>query len=357
MSVKSTEKLLIIPNKLILLLLVLLLVLLYLFIMSLPPRKRAKTTEEKEQRRVERILRNRRAAHASREKKRKYVTYLQDYISILEQNFGLVSSSFDLSSIPLKDTSNIKRLIEALNCKNEKEKDGDCEGDVDCDESGLGGDSGTDLGEIGSLINGGDNNRNGSETNSGQFTDKNKLGGGNSNNLKSNFTGDDSKIFVLNSFSNLKIKQEFSDFDFSSNFSSNFKYSREFDKDLKYENHHSQSDISVENSDSSAVSIKMENVHTPVNTPPSEGIDTDSSHYYNKDSIGLIDDSSIYSVPNNDLNNLTNSNLIDSNNLPTNSNLDLYLSPISINSPEYSPIDLTLGKLDGVEQNSARILV
>ncbi|SGZ56279.1 CIC11C00000000665 [Sungouiella intermedia] len=36
---------------------------------SLPPRKRAKTEEEKEQRRVERILRNRRAAHASRERR------------------------------------------------------------------------------------------------------------------------------------------------------------------------------------------------------------------------------------------------------------------------------------------------
>ncbi|CAI4451439.1 CFF_collapsed_G0017020.mRNA.1.CDS.1 [Saccharomyces cerevisiae] len=37
---------------------------------TLPPRKRAKTKEEKEQRRIERILRNRRAAHQSREKKR-----------------------------------------------------------------------------------------------------------------------------------------------------------------------------------------------------------------------------------------------------------------------------------------------
>ena len=36
---------------------------------TLPPRKRAKTQEEKEQRKIERILRNRRAAHASREKK------------------------------------------------------------------------------------------------------------------------------------------------------------------------------------------------------------------------------------------------------------------------------------------------
>lgn len=37
---------------------------------SLPPRKRAKTDQEKEQRRIERIKRNRAAAHNSRERKR-----------------------------------------------------------------------------------------------------------------------------------------------------------------------------------------------------------------------------------------------------------------------------------------------
>jgi transcriptional activator HAC1 len=37
---------------------------------SLPPRKRAKTDDEKEQRRIERIKRNRAAAHNSRERKR-----------------------------------------------------------------------------------------------------------------------------------------------------------------------------------------------------------------------------------------------------------------------------------------------
>ncbi|KAK5155339.1 hypothetical protein LTR04_005823 [Oleoguttula sp. CCFEE 6159] len=37
---------------------------------SLPPRKRAKTEDEKEQRRIERIKRNRAAAHTSRERKR-----------------------------------------------------------------------------------------------------------------------------------------------------------------------------------------------------------------------------------------------------------------------------------------------
>ncbi|KAK6522314.1 hypothetical protein TWF281_002878 [Arthrobotrys megalospora] len=37
---------------------------------NLPPRKRAKTEAEKEQRRIERVLRNRAAAHSSRERKR-----------------------------------------------------------------------------------------------------------------------------------------------------------------------------------------------------------------------------------------------------------------------------------------------
>jgi transcriptional activator HAC1 len=44
---------------------------------ALPPRKRAKTQDEKEQRRIERIMRNRQAAHASREKKRKHVEELE----------------------------------------------------------------------------------------------------------------------------------------------------------------------------------------------------------------------------------------------------------------------------------------
>lgn len=61
---------------------------------SLPPRKRAKTDEEKEQRRVERILRNRRAAHASREKKRKHVEYLEEYVMALESNMATLSDNY-----------------------------------------------------------------------------------------------------------------------------------------------------------------------------------------------------------------------------------------------------------------------
>lgn len=44
---------------------------------NLPPRKRAKTDDEKEQRRVERVLRNRRAAQSSRERKRLEVEALE----------------------------------------------------------------------------------------------------------------------------------------------------------------------------------------------------------------------------------------------------------------------------------------
>ncbi|RLV96256.1 Transcriptional activator HAC1 [Spathaspora sp. JA1] len=91
---------------------------------TLPPRKRAKTKEEKEQRRVERILRNRRAAHASREKKRKHVEYLEAYVVELEanllkleENFNCVSKLVNeeqLSSAglqTLKDLSELKQKI------------------------------------------------------------------------------------------------------------------------------------------------------------------------------------------------------------------------------------------------------
>lgn len=52
---------------------------------TLPPRKRAKTKEEKEQRRIERILRNRRAAHQSREKKRLHLVFLEKKCNLLER--------------------------------------------------------------------------------------------------------------------------------------------------------------------------------------------------------------------------------------------------------------------------------
>ncbi|KAM3437971.1 hypothetical protein NHJ13734_004375 [Beauveria thailandica] len=51
---------------------------------NLPPRKRAKTDDEKEQRRVERVLRNRRAAQSSRERKRLEVEALEQRNQELE---------------------------------------------------------------------------------------------------------------------------------------------------------------------------------------------------------------------------------------------------------------------------------
>ncbi|KAI1405202.1 hypothetical protein F4819DRAFT_445166 [Hypoxylon fuscum] len=51
---------------------------------NLPPRKRAKTEDEKEQRRVERVLRNRRAAQSSRERKRQEVEALEQRNQQLE---------------------------------------------------------------------------------------------------------------------------------------------------------------------------------------------------------------------------------------------------------------------------------
>ncbi|GME71694.1 unnamed protein product [Ambrosiozyma monospora] len=88
---------------------------------SLPPRKRAKTEEEKEQRRVERILRNRRAAHASREKKRRHVEHLEKYVIELESCLNglhnnqstLLNSQSQLISLLSKnniDFSNIDNL-------------------------------------------------------------------------------------------------------------------------------------------------------------------------------------------------------------------------------------------------------
>ncbi|KAG6003952.1 hypothetical protein E4U21_001579 [Claviceps maximensis] len=78
---------------------------------NLPPRKRAKTDDEKEQRRVERVLRNRRAAQSSRERKRLEVEALeirnqeletllaeaQKEINRLRRNSGVATSA----SLPL----------------------------------------------------------------------------------------------------------------------------------------------------------------------------------------------------------------------------------------------------------------
>lgn len=57
---------------------------------NLPPRKRAKTEDEKEQRRVERVLRNRRAAQSSRERKRLEVEALEIRNQELEEQLAKV---------------------------------------------------------------------------------------------------------------------------------------------------------------------------------------------------------------------------------------------------------------------------
>ncbi|CAK9438144.1 uncharacterized protein LODBEIA_P24400 [Lodderomyces beijingensis] len=84
-----------------------------LFKTSLPPRKRAKTQEEKEQRKIERILRNRRAAHASREKKRKHVEYLEVYVVKLEENFKKLHESYQALAGKLS-SHEPKKLVEDL---------------------------------------------------------------------------------------------------------------------------------------------------------------------------------------------------------------------------------------------------
>lgn len=125
---------------------------------TLPPRKRARTQEEKEQRRVERILRNRRAAHASREKKRRHVEFLEAYVLSLETNLSTLSQNYNkvrnllepskvsLLNLPqLEDLSSLKNqihlnmslssgsrkasaILDELN--NEKENDLDLEEDM-----------------------------------------------------------------------------------------------------------------------------------------------------------------------------------------------------------------------------------
>lgn len=57
---------------------------------NLPPRKRAKTDDEKEQRRVERVLRNRRAAQSSRERKR------QETEALAQKNKDLEAAVLEL---------------------------------------------------------------------------------------------------------------------------------------------------------------------------------------------------------------------------------------------------------------------
>ena len=75
---------------------------------SLPPRKRARTEAEKEQRKIERIIRNRKAAHASREKKRKHVEHLEAYVKLLESNVNNLYQNQEVLISLLKGESIIR---------------------------------------------------------------------------------------------------------------------------------------------------------------------------------------------------------------------------------------------------------
>lgn len=69
---------------------------------NLPPRKRAKTEDEKEQRRIERVKRNRLAAHNSRERKRQEVELLQQEKDKLEQDLKAAHAAMARMAAQLK---------------------------------------------------------------------------------------------------------------------------------------------------------------------------------------------------------------------------------------------------------------
>ncbi|KAF3021392.1 transcription factor that binds to CRE motif [Neopestalotiopsis sp. 37M] len=73
---------------------------------NLPPRKRAKTEDEKEQRRVERVLRNRRAAQSSRERKRQEVEALEKRNKELE---ALLDSHRKQTARLMEEINNMRR--------------------------------------------------------------------------------------------------------------------------------------------------------------------------------------------------------------------------------------------------------
>lgn len=71
---------------------------------NLPPRKRAKTDDEKEQRRVERVLRNRRAAQSSRERKR------QETEALAQKNKDLEAAVLELQRANAMLQQELKKL-------------------------------------------------------------------------------------------------------------------------------------------------------------------------------------------------------------------------------------------------------
>lgn len=65
----------------------------------MPPRKRAKTKEEKEIRKIQRILRNRKAAQKSRDRKRNYVVTLEKKCNVMKQILDELQYKIDIKSL------------------------------------------------------------------------------------------------------------------------------------------------------------------------------------------------------------------------------------------------------------------
>lgn len=65
----------------------------------MPPRKRAKTKEEKEIRKIQRILRNRKAAQKSRDRKRNYVANLEKKCNTMKVVLDQLQSKIDIKSM------------------------------------------------------------------------------------------------------------------------------------------------------------------------------------------------------------------------------------------------------------------
>ena len=97
---------------------------------ALPPRKRAKTKDEKEQRRIERIMRNRQAAHASREKKRRHVEELEKKCVVLteeNENYSAKVKSLESSYKKADEESralrsqiqNLIKIVDAAKASND----------------------------------------------------------------------------------------------------------------------------------------------------------------------------------------------------------------------------------------------
>lgn len=84
------------------------------FKFTLPPRKRARTKEEKEQRRIERVLRNRKAAYASREKKRRYIKNLEKRSEIMDKILFKLDNN--LEEIFSKDIEGLNLVIKYRKC-------------------------------------------------------------------------------------------------------------------------------------------------------------------------------------------------------------------------------------------------